>query len=69
MRRQQMPLQVMHAERRHAPAEAQRLRQRSAGQQCTDQPGSGRVGDAVDLRGVVPALSSALRTSGSRRRR
>lgn len=47
-RREQMPLEVMNAQRRYRPCVRQRARERRPGQQSPDQTGAGRVGDAFD---------------------
>ena len=49
-RREQMPLEMVNADRRHAPGIGQRTRECRATEQRADQSGSGGVRDAVDVR-------------------
>jgi hypothetical protein len=51
-----MAFEVVHTDRWHGPTEAQRTCQRRTGQQRPDQPGTGGVGDPVDLCGSGAGL-------------
>ena len=68
-RRQQVAFEVVHGHRRNVPGIGQRAPQRGAGQQRPDEPGTGGIGDAVELlRAWFCACSSVARTSGNSRR-
>jgi hypothetical protein len=66
LRGEQVTLEVVHADRGHAPRIGEAARQGRPDQQCADEAGPGRVGDAVDpgRRGRL-----ARRTFGIARRR
>jgi len=49
-RGEQVPFEVMHADRRLGPGIGQRARERRADEQRADQTGAGRIGDRVDRR-------------------
>ena len=59
-RRQQVALQVMHADGRQPPAIGQGLRQRRAGQQRADQARARRVGNAAEFSGAGPGRRQGL---------
>ncbi|MBV6418065.1 MAG: hypothetical protein CMLOHMNK_02845 [Steroidobacteraceae bacterium] len=51
-RREQMPLEMVHVDGRHAPRVREAARERGAGQQRTDETGTRRAGDAVDVTAI-----------------
>ena len=65
-RRQQMPLEVMDADRPEHPG-IRETRQGGAGQKRPDQAGTGRIGDAIQLRRRGARLRQGACTSGSSR--
>ena len=63
-RRQQVALQVVHADGRQPPAIGEGLRQRRAGQQRADQAGTRRIGDAAEFRRPGPGRRQGLAHQG-----
>ena len=55
-----MAFHMVHADRRNAPGEGQRLGAGGADQQRADQSGTGRVGDRVDVAGRALRLVQYL---------
>ena len=68
-RRQQVPLQMMHADRRHAPGVGEAARERRSGEQRADEPGAGGVGDAVEVAAVQSRPPPSARATSGRSRR
>ncbi|MNN40711.1 hypothetical protein D3C81_1547940 [compost metagenome] len=59
-RRQQMALHMVHADRRHAPGQGQRLGAGGPDQQRADQARPGGIGDRIDIGETATGLGQHL---------